>query len=188
MSDRWKPANIWRALLAASLMTAVVQPRSLQAQNAGTPPVLRQVVHSFDIEQPEATAYALWNAGENQQHEVWFRILGGDADYQQRLRVYKEQAPPRLPDKLPPTSEIVFEMESNTISNWVYLGTESEFFTYYFDGDNRPDGTVGWDHSKAVRVRKTIYNNGDLYEISFEDLNTLDDYNDLEIEVVLVRR
>ncbi|MDB9528179.1 hypothetical protein PN498_19460 [Oscillatoria sp. CS-180] len=185
---RWQMGKAWRLVFATAIITVAISPRSLHAQNRNSPPPLSQVIHSFNIERPEATAYAVWNEGRVQQHEVWFRVLGGDADYQQRLRVFKEQAPPRSPDTLPPVSEIVYEMENNRTSDWFYLGTENEFFTYYFDGDNRPDGAQIWDHSKAVRVRKTAYNNGDLYEISFEDLNTLDDYNDLEIEVVLIRR
>jgi hypothetical protein len=174
-------------LLTTAGITLGELPRSLQAQSVGGPPALQQRIHAFDIEQPEATAYALWNAGQGERHEVWFRILGGDADYQQRLQVYKEQAPPRSPDSLPPSSELVYEREGNAASGWVFLGQESDFYTYYFDGDNRPGGNIAWDNAAAVRVRKTVYENGDLYEISFEDLNTLDDYNDLEIEVVLIR-
>ncbi|MEM9502725.1 MAG: hypothetical protein AAGA01_02070 [Cyanobacteria bacterium P01_E01_bin.43] len=186
MGDRVRPGKIGQCLLAAAFITALVPSRALWAQSG--PPRLQQVIHSFDIERPEATAYALWNAGQEQRHEVWFRILGGEADFQQRLRVYKEQAPPRSPDMLPPESNIVYEVANSNSSDWFFLGTEGSFFTYYFDGDNRPNGNVGWDHSEAVRVRKTIYSNGDLYEISFEDLNLLDDYDDLEIEVILIRR
>lgn len=188
MGDRVKPSQSAKLLAAGALTAAMLQPMSVQAQTSATPPPLTQIIHSFDVEQPEATAYALWNSGETQRHEVWFRVLGGEADYQQRLRVYKEQAPPRSPDMLPPASELVYETANNGTTPWFYLGAEGDFFTYYFDGDNRPIGNLDWDNAEAVRVRKTIYTNGDLYEISFEDLNQLDDYDDLEIEVVLLRR
>ena len=105
MGDRVRPGKMGQCLLAAAFMTALVPQRSLWAQSS--PPPLQQVIHSFDIEQPEATAYSLWNAGQEQRHEVWFRILGGEADFQQRLRVYKEQAPPRSPDMLPPDRKSV---------------------------------------------------------------------------------
>ena len=188
MGGRLQVRNVWALLIAATSVVGVMQPRSLHAQTGSMPPPLQQVIHSFDIEQPEATAYAIWNSGQPQRHEVWFRILGGEADFQQRLQVYKEAAPPRSPDMVPPASERVYEMASNNGTEWIFLGTESSFFTYYFDGDNRPNGNMDWDHAQAVRVRKTAYSNGDLYEISFEDLNLLDDYDDLEIEVVLIRR
>lgn len=172
------------ALLAMTLL----QSRPLQAQVGDRPPFLMDRIDGFDIFQPTATAFSIWNSDDNPGHQVWFRILGGDAQYQQRLRVYKEQAPPRPIDEIPPISELVLELEDNQPSDWYFLGTESVFYTYYFDGDNRPPGFVNWDNAKAVRGKRTAYANGDLYEISFEDLNTLDDYNDLEVEVVLIHR
>ncbi|MBE7383907.1 MAG: hypothetical protein F6J95_021130 [Leptolyngbya sp. SIO1E4] len=168
------------------LVVNLAQPRPLYAQVGDRPPSLADRITSFDIERPTATAFSIWNSAQNQRHEVWFRVLGGDALFQQRLRVYKEQAQPRPSDELPPSSELIHEFESNGPSGWYFLGFESDFHTYYFDGDNRPNSNVRWDNAKAVRAQKTAYNNGDLYEISFEDLNTLDDYNDLEVEVVLI--
>ena len=188
MSDRVWLGKVGALFLATAVMTAVIPLRSLEAQNRSTPPLLQQLVHSFDISQPEATAYALWNAGQSDRHEVWFRVISGEADFQQRLRVYKEQAPPRSPDSLPPLSTLVYEVENNSPSQWFYLGTETGFFTYYFEGDNRFIGNASFDNAHAVRVQKSIYNNGDRYQISFEDISQLDDYDDLEIEVVLIRR
>lgn len=173
--------------LTALLATAWIFAPASPAQPAVRPPVLLERLDAFDIERPEATAFSIWNASRSQRHEVWFRILGGDALFQQRLRVYKEQALPRSPDTLPPRSELMHEIEGNQTTDWVFLGSERAFHTYYFDGDNRPISGAIWDNSKAVRTTATSYRNGDLYEIRFEDLNTLDDYNDLEVEVVLIR-
>ncbi len=161
---------------------------ALHAQLPISPPPLGELIHSFEEERPTATAYSIWNAAQSQRHEVWFRVIGGDADYLQRLRVYKEQAAPRSPDMLPPESARLYEIEGNRTSEWFFLGSESAFFTYYFDGDNRPSAGDGWSNAKAVRVKKSIYRNGDRYELRFEDLNILDDYNDLEVEVILLRR
>ena len=172
--------------LATALFVVLIQPGSLHAQISAQPLSLVERISSFDIEQPEATAFAIWNASQTQSHEVWFRVMGGDALYQQRLRVYKEKALPRSSNILPSRSELAYEFEDNRPSDWYFLGSENDFHTYYFDGDNRPDSFMSWDNAKAVRAQRTIYRNGDLYEISFEDLNTLDDYNDLEIEVVLL--
>ncbi|MGF1457837.1 MAG: hypothetical protein ACFBSG_02305 [Leptolyngbyaceae cyanobacterium] len=188
MDKRFWSHKIGSLFLATVLMTIAVSSRSLQAQTSSTPPPLQQLVHSFDISQPDATAYALWNADADQRHEVWFRVLSGEADYQQRLRVYKEQAPPRSPYMLPPDSTVVYEVENNDPSQWFSLGAENGFFTYYFEGDNRLDEVLDFRNARAVRVQKSIYTNGDRYEISFEDITELDDYDDLEIEVILIRR
>lgn len=189
MSDRGGLGKVGVSIWAATLLTMVALPRSLRAQQVGNaPPPLTQFVDIVDVQRPEATAYAIWNSGETQRHEVWFRVLSGEADFQQRLRVFKEQAAPRSPDTLPPLSTLVYEVENNNPSQWYFLGTESGFFTYYFDGDSRLEGTFDWDNAEAVRVQKTIYLNGDSYIISFEDINALDDYDDLQVEVVLIRR
>lgn len=174
--------------VAAILLMVLLQSHPLRAQVSDRPPFLDNPIDSFDIYQPDATAFSIWNSDDNPGHQVWFRILGGDAQYQQRLRVYKEQAPPRPINEVPPLSELVLEIADNTPTDWYFLGVESAFHTYYFDGDNRPPGFVNWDNAKAVRGQRTAYENGDLYAIRFEDLNTLDDYNDLEVEVVLVHR
>ncbi|MEM0978972.1 MAG: hypothetical protein AAGH78_01725 [Cyanobacteria bacterium P01_H01_bin.58] len=187
MGNRFKSWLVCGFCLITTVLTVILSSSGpIQAQVSDRPPYLIDRAAAFDIEQPNATAFSIWNRSANQRHEVWFRILGGDALFQQRLRVYKEQAPPREPNMLPPESELIYEIADNNPSDWFFLGFESEFYTYYFDGDNRFGNDLDWDHSKAVRARKTTYRNGDLYDISFEDLNTLDDYNDLEIEVVLV--
>ena len=188
MPDRVWPSKIAALFMAATVVTAVTPLRSLQAQTTSSPPPLQQLIHSFDVREPEATAYALWNEGQSTRHEVWFRVTSGEADYQQRLRVYKEQAPPRSPEELPPLSTLVYEVENNNPSPWYFLGSESGFFTYYFEGDNRLRDPLNFENAHAVRVQKSIYRNGDRYEISFEDIRELDDYDDLEIEVVLIRR
>jgi hypothetical protein len=170
------------------LIIATASAQSPLGEDLSAPPPLVSLQRSVDIETaPDATAFSLWTGGPNLRHEVWFRVLGGDALWQQRLQVYKEQAPPRPINELPPPSEQVLERIGNQSSDWVYLGFESEFFTYYFDGDHWSPPTGDWEEAYGVRARKRIYDNGDLYEILFEDQYRLDDYNDLEIEVVLVR-
>ncbi len=188
MAARVWPGKLGALFLAAAMVTAVTPLKPLQAQTTSSPPPHQPLGHSFDISQPEATAYALWNAGQTERHEVWFRVISGEADFQQRLRVYKEQAAPRSPHMLPPISTLVYEVENNNPSQWYFLGTETGFFTYYFEGDNRLIGNQNFENAHAVRVQKSIYRNGDLYQISFEDITELDDYDDLEVEVVLIRR
>lgn len=175
------------AAIFTLLLGTIAYPQTAAPSTDGTPPLLINASQSVDVTRPNATAYSLWTGGTNLRHEVWFRVLGGDALYQQRLRVYKEQAPPRPINELPPESNQVLERLGNSPSPWYRLGFESEFFTYYFDGDYQYANIAPWDDSFGVRVIKTVYENGDLYDIRFEDQNQLDDYNDLEIEVVMIR-
>lgn len=174
------------AVVSLCLSVTVAQAQSTEPGQSSPPPFLDRT-RSTDITEPGATAYSVWNGGRNQRHHVWFRVLGGDAKYQQRLRVYKEYADPRPPNELPPEENIVQEIASNQPTGWYDLGFESEFVTYYFDGDHRDTSREPWDDAYAVRVKSATYQNGDLYDIRFEDQETLDDYNDLEIEVALVR-
>ena len=49
MSDRVWLGKVGALFLATAVMTAVIPLRSLEAQNRSTPPLLQQLVHSFDI-------------------------------------------------------------------------------------------------------------------------------------------
>ncbi len=181
----------WLVCLTVATLLLLVATASAQnplGEDLSAPPPLVSLQRSDEVETaPDATAFSLWTSGPNLRHEVWFRVLGGDAQWQQRLQVYKEQAPPRPINELPPSSEQVSQILGNQSSDWVYLGFESEFFTYYFDGDHWSPQAGTWGEAYGVRAHKRVYGNGDLYEIRFEDQYRLDDYNDLEIEVVLVR-
>ncbi|MGD1908620.1 MAG: hypothetical protein ACFB0C_21905 [Leptolyngbyaceae cyanobacterium] len=189
MAPRFRPWWTLCLTLAALLLTIIpVAAQSPLGVDLSVPPTLERLQRSYEVETaPDATAFSLWTGGTNLRHEVWFRVIGGDALWQQRLQVYKEQALPRPINELPPPSEQVSQIIGNQVSDWVYLGFESEFFTYYFDGDHWSTQTGAWEEAYGVRVHKRIYENGDLYEILFEDQYRLDDYNDLEIEVVLAR-
>ena len=185
---RWGVVALMAIALVLTLGTAQAQMPS-QPSDGETPPMLLNRLRYFDVEtEPDATGFALWPSGRNTRHEVWYRIIGGDALFEQRLRVYKEPAPPRPIDELPPSDRQVDEIFSNRGTGWRYLGFEGEFFTYYFEGDHRRLGADTWDNAYATRASKTVYENGDRYEILFEDQASLDDYNDLEVEVVMLRR
>lgn len=189
MALRLRPG--WALCLAIVVLCLVVIPATAQSplgEDLSYPPPLVNLLRNYEVETaPDATAFSLWTGGTNLRHEVWFRVIGGDALWQQRLQVYKEQAPPRPINELPPPSQQVAQVIGNQPGDWVYLGFESEFFTYYFDGDHWSSQLGAWEEAYGVRVHKRIYDNGDHYAILFEDQYRLDDYNDLEVEVVLVR-
>lgn len=191
MGRRWR-WGWWAGLMVIALIFTVGTAQAqipVQPEGGEAPPALVNRLRDFDVETaPTATGFALWPAGPNLRHEVWYRIVGGDALFEQRLRVYKEQAPPRPIDELPPPTFQVDEIYSNRGTGWRYLGFEGDFFTYYFEGDHRRLGSADWGDAFAARARKVVYENGDRYEIFFEDQQSLDDYNDLMVEVVMLRR
>ena len=185
---RWWLMGLMAIALVLTLGTAHAQV-PVQPAGGDAPPLLVNRLWAFEIEtEPTATGFALWPAGPNLRHEVWYRITGGDALFEQRLRVYKEEAPPRPIDELPPPDFQVDEIYTNRGTSWRYLGFESDFFTYYFESDHRRPGRTDWGDAFATQAQKIVYENGDRYEILFEDQESLDDYNDLMVEVLIIRR
>ena len=183
----------WRVILALAATCAVL----LTASHMGSPiyanvpasvgPMLINKQREMpQITRPTATAYMIWTAGSHNKHEVWYRISGGDALFRQRFRVYKENAPPRAQNMLPPANKIVQELTSNQLTTWYVLGPETGNVTYYIDGDHRTGWDKAWEDDRGVVMTKTIYENGEFYHIGFEDRVVLDDYNDLEIEVAVI--
>ncbi|WP_008315920.1 hypothetical protein [Leptolyngbya sp. PCC 6406] len=190
MGSRFRPGLVIAlAAIALALTLGLAQAQVRPAVPGDRPPTLVNVLRTRAVEtRPDATGFSLWPAGPNLRHEVWYRIVGGDALFDQRLRVFKENAPPRPINELPPPSQQVDEIYSNEATGWRYLGFESRFFTYYFAGDHRRPDNGGWSLAYGAEAYRAVYENGDLYDIRFEDQTALDDYNDLEIEVIMIRR
>lgn len=154
---------------------------------AGSPPLSGPVREYEPVIMAGATAYSVYTTNTNVPHQVWYRISGGDALFRQRLRVYQENAGPRPQDQLPPESELSRELTTNAPTRWFIFPPETGVFTYYFDGDNRVTANSPWRNAFGVKVRRLRYGNGNLFQIGFEDQETLDDYNDLEIEVAIIQ-
>lgn len=189
-ADSMKRRNLVYILLAvvmAGLAMALAGPGLAQTSSQGAPPLRGLVQESRPIIMPEATAYSLFTQDANSSHQVWYRISGGDALFRQRLRVYQEQASPRPQNQLPPDTALRHELTSNTPTGWFVLPTIKGVATYYFDGDHRIDTQDPWESGRGVRLKHARFSNGDLYELGFEDQISLDDYNDLEIQVAVVR-
>ncbi|HEY9736661.1 MAG TPA: hypothetical protein V6D06_10275 [Trichocoleus sp.] len=152
----------------------------------GASPPLGALVRQYEaVTRNGATAYAIWTTDSTTAHQMWFRIAGGEALYRQRLRVYKENAGPRPADTLPPASTLANELLANAPTGWYALNQKRDIFTYYIDGDHRDGGS--WGNDEGVRVVRARFENGLLYQIYFEDVPQLDDYDDLIVEVALVQ-
>lgn len=158
-----------------------------QTPNRNSPP-LRNLVQGFEpVYMAGATAYSVFTTDTASAHQVWYRISGGDALFRQRLRVYQENAGPRPQNQLPPDSARRQELISNEPTGWFMFPAEQGIFTYYFDGDHRRRSSQTWEDAFGLKVQRTRYANGNLYELGFEDQESLDDFNDLEIQVAILQ-
>lgn len=169
-------------VLASSMAPAQVQEGQLTTE---VPPLGRLVRQYDPVTRDGASAYAIWTTDAATAHQIWFRIPGGEALYRQRLRVYQENAQPRPNDTLPPVSTLVHELMTNAPTGWYALGGERGTYTYYIDGDHRNGDD--WGNDEGVRVVRARYENGVLFRIYYEDVPSLDDYNDLIVEVAFIQ-
>ena len=179
--------HILLAVATAALAVALASPSLAQTSSQTSPPLRGLVQEYAPVIMPEATAYALFSQDATASYQVWYRISGGDALFRQRLRVYQEQASPRPQNQLPPESTLRQELTSNAPTGWVVLPTIQGRVTHYFDGDHRIDAQGPWGSGRGIKVRRTRFSNGNLFELGFEDHISLDDYNDLEVQVAVLR-
>lgn len=184
--------QLWYSLLtvaiAALLLTlALVSPTLAQRSSTTTPP-LRGTPQTFEaVTMPGATAYSVFTTDGAIPHQVWYRVSGGDALFRQRLRVYREPAPPRPQNQLPPESARVQEIMTNTPTSWFVLPAATGVVTYYFDGDHRVRANAAWENALGLRVQRNRFDNGNLFDLGFEDQASLDDFNDLEVQVAILQ-
>lgn len=178
---------VYGFLMAVGVALLLALPLGLRAPAQNTPPIGELVREYEIITMPEATAYSVYTTNTTVPHQVWYRISGGDALFRQKLRVYQENAGPRPINQLPPESELRQELTSNTPTGWFSLPPESGVFTYYFDGDNRLTASSPWRDAFGVKVKRTRFTNANRFDIAFEDQESLDDFNDLEIQVVIIQ-
>ncbi len=175
-------------VIAALLMIVPLASRAPAQVSSPNSPPLRNLIQEFEpVVMPGATAYSLFTTDMAAAHQVWYRISGGDALFRQRLRVYQENAGPRPQNQLPPDSARQQELLSNTPTGWFMFPAATGVFTYYFDGDHRSGGGQNWEDAFGLKVQRTRFANGNLFELGFEDQDNLDDFNDLELQVVILQ-
>jgi hypothetical protein len=182
---------VYRVLVGAIAAFLIVLPlathTSAQTSSANSPP-LRNLIRAYEpVIMPEATAYSVFTTDPASAHQIWYRISGGDALFRQRLRVYRENAGPRPQNQLPPDTALQQEITTNAPTGWFAFPPATGIVTYYFDGDHRTSARGPWENAFGLQVKRTRFANGNLYELGFEDLVDLDDYNDLELQVVILQ-
>jgi hypothetical protein len=113
------------AILVASFLVAGPMGINTPAQ---TSPPLSNLVREYEpVTMPEATAYVVYTTSTEVPHQVWYRVAGGDALFRQRLQVYQENAGPRPTNQLPPESQLLQTISTNTPTGWVRLPIEQGF-------------------------------------------------------------
>lgn len=182
----------WWMVVAAVAISILLTPHGSLAQSTGptiinaSPPLYGEFRTVGPVVRPGATGYSVFTLSEASPHEVWYRVSGGDALYLQRLQVYTENARPRPQNELPPESNRVHDLLTNEPTGWYLLDIQRGPYTYYFDGDHRRFRNAPWRDALGTVAVRTDYTNGSLYQIQFEDIPELDDYDDLQIEVAVV--
>jgi hypothetical protein len=192
MADSMKRRGIVFGFLVALFAIALlVGPlgNSVPAQQSSTStPPLRNLVREYDsVTMPDATAYVVFTTSATEPHQVWYRVSGGDALFRQRLQVFQENAGPRPMNQLPPETELRQTILTNQPTGWFVFPTEEDIFSYYFDGDNRPTPASDWLNGRGIVVKRIRYENGNLFQLGFEDQVSLDDFNDLIVEVAIIQ-
>ncbi len=176
------------ALFAIALFFGPLGQTVPAQQSSTTSPPLRNLVREYaPVTMPDATAYVVYTTSALEPHQVWYRISGGDALFWQRLQVYQENAGPRPINQLPPETELRQTIQTNNPTEWFVFPPEQDIFSYYFDGDNRPTPGSDWQNGRGLVVKRTRYENGNLFELGFEDKVILDDFNDLIVEVAIIQ-
>jgi hypothetical protein len=177
------------ALMAIFLVGGLwLTPTPAQQSSSSSPP-LRNLVREFaPVTMPDATAYVVYTTSAEVPHQVWYRVSGGDALFRQRLQVYQENANPRPLNQLPPESELKQTILTNEPTEWFVFPPEQDIFSYYFDGDNRPTPDSPWENGRGLVVQRTRYENGNLFQLGFEDKLILDDFNDIIVEVAILQQ
>jgi hypothetical protein len=191
MADTMRKRGIFYGFLVALFAIVLLAGPFSQwvpAQSRATSPPLRNLVREYDpVTMPDATAYVVYTTSTSVPHQVWYRVSGGDALFRQRLQVYQENAGPRPTNQLPPDTELKQTITTNTPTGWFAFPVEQDVFSYYFDGDNKPTPNSDWLNGKGIVVKRTRYENGNVFELGFEDKVILDDFNDIIVEVAIIQ-
>lgn len=178
---------VYGFVVAFGAVLLLALPLGLRTPAQQAPPLGRLVREYEVVTMPAATAYSVYTTNTTIPHQVWYRIYGGEALFRQRMRVYQENAGPRPINQLPPESQLRQDVINNDPTRWFSFAPETGVFTYYFDGDNRLTARSPWRDAFGVRVKRTRFASGNRYEVSFEDQDSLDDFNDLKLEVVIIQ-
>lgn len=122
-------------------------------------------------------------------HQAYFRVKCGKARYFQRCLVYMRGANATVTDVLGAPPDWVLGGDYVPYpSDWLKYPPQSDGRTYFFAGEHRSPAESVWRWDAAVGHRYEIYDNGTLATVQWDDTGGDRDFNDLIVEVAVVRR
>lgn len=118
-------------------------------------------------------------------HQVYFRIMCGEAAFYQRCHVYMSDM--WVPPGWPGDALLGGDMTPRP-SDWEKFPVQARSRRYFFHGEHRNPAAQTWSRDAAVGHSYDIYENGTLSRVGWDDTGGDMDLNDLIVEVAVVRR
>ena len=125
-----------------------------------------------------------------QYHQLYFRVMCGQAAFFQRCFVYMRpdlSIPPPLLTAFPPDWILGGDYTPRP-SDWQRYPTQAGTRFYFFIGQNRNPNSASWAADAIVAHTYDIYENGTLSRVQYDDAGGDQDLNDFILEVAVVGR
>jgi hypothetical protein len=149
--------------------------------------------HELEIEEPFHNIHVELNPSIDfspRYHQLYFRVICGEAAFFQRCLVYKT-----LDLSIPPPNLIAFPPDwilggeyTPHPSDWLKYPTQSGNRFYWFLGQHRDPSGGLWTADALVGHSYDIYENGTLSTIYYDDTGGDRDMNDFVLEAAIVGR
>jgi hypothetical protein len=121
-------------------------------------------------------------------HQAYFRVKCGNAGFFQRCLVYMRNGG-SVTDVLGMPPDWVLGGDYLPYpSDWLKYPPQQGGRIYFFAGEHRDPAQTAWRWDEAVGHTYDIYDNGTLATVQWDDTGGDRDFNDLVVEVAVVRR
>jgi hypothetical protein len=122
-------------------------------------------------------------------HQTYFRVKCGKAGFFQRCLVYMRGPNATVTDVIGATPDWVLGGDYRPYpSEWFKYPPQQGGRTYFFAGEHRNPAETVWRWDDAVGHSYDIYDNGTLATVQWDDAGGDRDFNDLIVEIAVVRR
>lgn len=122
-------------------------------------------------------------------HQVYFRVKCGKASFFERCLVYMRDAYASANDIIGLLPDFVLGGDYRPHpSEWLSYPPQAAGRAYFFLGEHRDPSQVNWSWDAAVGHDYDIYDYGTLATVQWDDAGGDRDFNDLVVEVAVIRR